>query len=53
MTGAGAATLTVDEPRPLTREFSATVDDLQDHNPNRPLASSRLLSCMADDLRFL
>jgi hypothetical protein len=41
--GAGVATLTVDEPRPLTGEFSATVDDLRDHNPNRPRASSLLL----------
>jgi hypothetical protein len=40
--GAGAATSTADEPRPLTHEFSVTVDDLQDHNPNRPSASSQL-----------
>jgi hypothetical protein len=49
----GVATLTVDEPRPLTGEFSATVDDLRDHNLNLASASSKLLSGRASDLRFL
>ena len=51
--GAGLATLTVDEPRPLTREFSATVEDLRDHNLICRLALCELPELGPADLRIL
>jgi hypothetical protein len=45
--------LTVDEPRPLTGEFSATVDDLRDHNPISRLRYPSCLSRKARDLGFV